>query len=75
MLTPLESDNTPVGPTQSPHEAEQSLCNEAMKTGEFDKISDREWINMCERVASQHRKRKPITPSLLDGDQNTMPKE
>ena len=36
-------------------EEEQFLCNEALRTGDFDAISDSEWVALCERVASKGR--------------------
>ncbi len=40
---------------RTPREEEQFLCNEALRTGAFDSISDSEWILMCERAASKGR--------------------
>ncbi len=40
---------------RTPREEEQFLCNEALRTGAFDSISDSEWIAMCERAASKDR--------------------
>ena len=36
-------------------EEEQLLCNEALRTGDFDAISDNEWVALCERVANKGR--------------------
>ena len=36
-------------------EEEQFLCNEALRTGDFDAISDSEWVALCERVGSKGR--------------------
>ena len=38
-------------------EEEQSLCNEALLTGDFDTISDSDWVALCERVASKGRRK------------------
>jgi len=40
---------------RTPREEEQFLCNEALRTGDFDSISDSEWVALCERVASKGR--------------------
>lgn len=37
---------------------EQFLCNEALRTGAFDAISDSEWVAMCESAASKGRRAK-----------------
>jgi hypothetical protein len=34
---------------------EQFLCNEALRTGDFDAISDSEWVAMCEHAANKGR--------------------
>ena len=39
----------------TPLEKEQFLCNEALRTGDFDAISDNEWVALCERAASNGR--------------------
>ena len=44
---------------RTPREEEQYLCNEALRTGDFDSISDSEWIALCERVASKGRSLSP----------------
>lgn len=36
---------------QTYQEAEQEVCNEALQSGAFDEISDKDWVRMCERVA------------------------
>tara|TARA_R110001592_G_scaffold23807_1_gene92855 strand:- start:1479 stop:1688 length:210 start_codon:yes stop_codon:yes gene_type:complete len=41
--------------SRSPREEEQFLCNEALRTGDFDAISDSEWIALCERAAGKVR--------------------
>lgn len=40
---------------RTPLEEEQLLCNEALRTGDFDAISDSDWVAMCERAASKER--------------------
>lgn len=40
---------------RTPREEEQFLCNEALRTGAFDAMSDNEWVAMCERAASVGR--------------------
>ena len=40
---------------KTPLEKEQFLCNEALRTGDFDAISDNEWVALCERAASKGR--------------------
>lgn len=34
---------------------EQVLCNEALESSKFDAISDKQWVAMCEQVASKAR--------------------
>jgi len=34
---------------------EQELCIDAMSSGEFDDLSDQEWVALCERVAQQQK--------------------
>lgn len=36
-------------------EEEQFLCNEALRTGDFDAISDKEWVALCENAAAKER--------------------
>lgn len=38
-----------------PLNEEQLLCNEALETGEFDAISDSDWIAMCEQASARAR--------------------
>ena len=40
---------------RSPLEEEQFLCNEALRSGDFDAISDSDWVAMCERAANKER--------------------
>ncbi len=32
---------------------EQELCVNALETGDFDEMSDQEWVAMCERIARE----------------------
>ena len=34
---------------------EQAFCLDALDSGEFDNLSDAEWIALCERVAQKKR--------------------
>jgi hypothetical protein len=38
-----------------PLNEEQILCNEALESGEFDGMSDSDWIAMCEQAAARNR--------------------
>ncbi len=40
---------------RTPLEEEQFLCNEALRSGDFDAISDSDWVAMCERAANRER--------------------
>jgi hypothetical protein len=40
---------------RTPLEEEQSLCNEALLTDNFDEMSDKEWIALCERRGDKGR--------------------
>ena len=40
---------------RSPQEEEQRLCNEALRTGDYDAMSDKEWVALCERAADDCR--------------------
>jgi hypothetical protein len=40
---------------RSPREEEQFLCNEALRTGAYDTLSDNEWVALCERTAIGRR--------------------
>lgn len=40
---------------RTPLEEEQFLCNEALNSGDFDAISDSDWVAMCERAANKER--------------------
>ncbi|MDK1021400.1 MAG: hypothetical protein QGD90_07165 [Candidatus Hydrogenedentes bacterium] len=53
MRTDQESSSPPA--RRSSREEEQFLCNEALRTGDFDSISDSEWVTLCERVADKGR--------------------
>ena len=35
--------------------AEQVLCQAAIQSGDYDAVSDAEWIALCERAAQQGR--------------------
>ncbi len=35
---------------------EQNFCLEAMESGEYDTMSDKEWVAICERVAAGARR-------------------
>lgn len=37
---------------------EQALCNEALESGEYDSISDDDWILLCERIAAETRAKR-----------------
>ena len=37
---------------------EQALCNEALESGEYDSISDEDWILLCERIAAEARAKR-----------------
>ena len=37
----------------TPLEREQALCAEALASGEFDDMSDSEWVAMCEEAARE----------------------
>jgi hypothetical protein len=37
---------------------EQALCNEAIESGEYDSISDEDWILLCERIAAETRAKR-----------------
>jgi hypothetical protein len=39
---------------------EQILCNQALTSGEYDEISDEEWVAMCEKVAAKSGKGAPL---------------
>lgn len=39
---------------------EQLLCNEALASGQFDAISDDEWVALCEKVAAKAGKTAPV---------------
>ncbi|MCC6143520.1 MAG: hypothetical protein IT368_06910 [Candidatus Hydrogenedentes bacterium] len=32
---------------------EQALCMEALLSGEFDSLSDQEWVALCEKIAHE----------------------
>lgn len=46
---------------------EQALCEEAVLSGEYDDMSDAEWVTMCERIA-QEAETAP-TPSAAVGQE------
>lgn len=37
-------------------EEEQTLCNQALMSGDLDKLSDAAWVILCEEAAAKHRK-------------------
>jgi hypothetical protein len=37
---------------------EQALCMEALLSGDFDSLSDQEWIALCEQIAHDAEKAK-----------------
>ena len=52
MITSEErSSSTPI----TPLEREQQLCNEALRSGDFDAITDSEWLALCESEADKAR--------------------
>lgn len=47
-----------VGPAEGRHSSassqrEQALCVEALESGEFDNLSDAEWVALCERISRE----------------------
>ncbi|GMW03374.1 MAG: hypothetical protein AMXMBFR84_45080 [Candidatus Hydrogenedentota bacterium] len=42
-------------------EEEQSLCNEALESGDLDELSDAAWIALCEKAAAKSRKAAPVS--------------
>ena len=36
-------------------EGEQDLCNEAIQSGDFDTMTDSEWVALCEQAAGKRR--------------------
>jgi len=52
----FEQDPSDSPTCKTPSEEEQFLCNEALRTGDFDTMSDREWIALCEQAASKRRR-------------------
>lgn len=34
---------------------EQSFCRNALESGEYDRLSDEEWVALCERVSVKAR--------------------
>lgn len=45
---------------------EQILCNEALASGQFDSISDDEWVALCEKVAAKAGKAAPVVTGSED---------
>jgi len=59
MLSP-EQTESPKAPTRRiVLNDEQILCNEALASGQFDTISDDEWVALCEKVAAKAGKPAP----------------
>ena len=40
----------------TPIDEEQFLCNEALRTGVFDRISERDWVTLCEKAYIKGRR-------------------
>ncbi len=45
---------------------EQALCVDAVASGNFDTMTDTEWVAMCERVAREERFRPDDSASESD---------
>lgn len=52
MISPHEESNTARG-RRTALEEEQHFCIEALETGEFDKVSDKVWIDLCQKAATR----------------------
>ncbi|MBI1317366.1 MAG: hypothetical protein GC168_00270 [Candidatus Hydrogenedens sp.] len=54
----MSSKTTRTDPDKREQDAmriEQEFCLDAMSSGEFDDLSDQEWVALCERVAQQQK--------------------
>ncbi len=56
MLSPEQTTSPKVAPRRALLNDEQILCNEALASGQFDTISDDEWVALCEKVAAKSGK-------------------
>ena len=54
-VTKSGKDHSDSSARRTPLEEEQFLCNEALQSGDFDAISDSDWVAMCERAAGKER--------------------
>jgi len=45
-----------VGSRRNGIHEEQRLCNEALESGAYDSVSDKDWVELCEQVATKGRK-------------------
>jgi|GEM_PF-2425699 len=43
---------------------EQSFCRDALESGEYDRLSDEEWVALCERVSVTARNEKAQHPEI-----------
>lgn len=60
MLSPEETTSPKAATRRIVLNDEQLLCNEALATGQFDSISDEEWVALCEKVAAKAGKAAPV---------------
>ena len=50
-MTYSDKDPSITPDVRTPREEEQFLCNEALRTGDFDTMSDSAWVVMCENAS------------------------
>lgn len=60
MLSPEQTASPKTAPRRVQLNDEQILCNEALESGQFDTISDDEWVALCEKVAAKSGKTAPV---------------
>ena len=48
---------------------EQALCIDALESGEYDDLTDKEWVAMCERTARDHCEDDCLSESLAHASQ------
>ena len=66
MLSPEEITSPKPATRRVVLNDEQILCNEALLTGQFDSISDDEWVALCEKVAAKAGKAAPAVTGSED---------
>jgi hypothetical protein len=50
--------------TKSPIQEEQDLCNDALLSGNYDAISEGEWMLLCEKAHNKGKKQAKLRRPL-----------